>query len=127
MMLPNRSIMATTREGGSLYQQAAVRPQQGYSSAAAQEVPTGNQSMAGMQDAALVAMQTARTAQHGQIQAAQNFAPGPPEHEVRNAQKAQKMAAQELLMRYKAGMGAAGATDFTHLAALGNMLAQGRG
>jgi hypothetical protein len=122
MMLPNQAAMATTRQGGSMYQQGVVLPQQSTSFVAAQAVPAMAQGVNGLQDAARQAIQAGRTEQHAMVQAAQNFGPEVPEHAARNAQK---IAAKKLSLLYRMGLGATGAVDYSKMTELGQRLSQG--
>jgi len=124
MMMPN--AMTTTRDGGSLFQRNVVGQQAG-SFMAAQGVPTGNQAVNGLQDAVRQALQADRTDYHGRVQEGLNFPGGPPEDAARNALMERKRAANQLLLTYKGGIGAAGAVDYTNLIELGRRLTQGMG
>lgn len=118
MMLPNQLITATTPTGGSPYQQMA-RGQQAGSFAGAHTVTAGSQGMAGGLDTARTMQQGLNTAAHQQATAGLNFEPGPPDNEVRNAQKAM---ANRLLTDYKTAIAESGAVDMSNMARLGQLL-----
>jgi hypothetical protein len=118
MMLPNQLITANTPTGGSPYQQM-TRGQQAGSFAGAHMVTAGTQGVAGGMDGARTMQQGLNTAAHQQATAGLNFQPGPPDNEVRNAQKSM---ANRLLMDYKTAMAEAGAVDMSNMARLGQLL-----
>jgi len=120
MMMPN--AMATTRNGGSLFQGAVVRPQQEATFMASQGVPTGNQAVNGLQDAARQALQANRTDYHGQVQAELNFPGGPPEHAARNERQALSRLYRMAILQSAPELGGA-----PHMAELGRRLTQGMG
>jgi hypothetical protein len=120
MMMPN--AMATTRDGGSLFQGAVVRPQQEAAFMASQGVPTGNQAVNGLQDAARQALQANRTDYHGRVQEGLNFPGGPPEHEARNrANELARLHRMSILINVPELGGA------PNLVELGRRLTQGMG
>lgn len=122
MMLPNQAAMATTRQGGSMYQQGVVRPQQSAAFMAAQSAPSMAQSVNGLTGAAQQAIQAGRTERHAMVQAAQNFGSKVPEHEARNTQQA---LAKRLSALHRLALKEAGLVDYTSLIELGRLLSQG--
>jgi len=123
MMLPSRSTLtATSPQGESLHQRRMVVPQQAGAFAAAQNVPSGNQAMTGMVDAQRSALMAGRTAAHGEVQAAQNFGSGLPEHEARNSAQALNRLYREAIVRHAPELNGG-----PNLRAVGQLLAQLQG